>query len=97
TPRPSFQQLLEEPARIAAWFGHDVVDGAGDDEFAAAVAAFGAEVEDPVGGLDHLQIVLDDDHGVALVDELVEDFEELGDVVEVEAGGGLVEDVERAA
>src|SRR5690606_26818417 len=39
----------------------------------------------------------DDDHRVALLDELVEDLEQLRDVVEVEAGGGLVEDVEGAA
>ncbi len=35
--------------------------------------------------------------GVAEVGEAVEDFEELADVVEVEAGGGLVEQVEGAA
>ena len=31
-----------------------------------SLAALGAEVDDPVGGLDHVQVVLDDDHGVAL-------------------------------
>ena len=35
--------------------------------------------------------------GVAQVGEAVEDFEELAHVVEVEAGGGFVEEVERAA
>ena len=67
------------------------------DDFAAAVAAFGAEVDDPVGGLDDFEIVLDDDHRVALVDQLVQHFEQLRHVVEVQAGGRLVEDVERAA
>src|SRR3546814_5757959 len=58
------------------------------------VAAFRAQVDDPVGRLDDLQIVFDDDYRVALLDEGVEDFEELAHVLEVEAGGGLVEDVE---
>ena len=36
----------------------------GDDQ-AAARAALGAQVDDPVGGLDDVQVVLDDDDGVA--------------------------------
>jgi hypothetical protein len=31
------------------------------------IAALRAQVDDPVGGLDHVQVVLDDDHGVAVV------------------------------
>jgi hypothetical protein len=65
-------------------------------DLAAAVAAFGAEVDDPVGGLDDFEIVLDHHHGVALLDQLVQHLEQLRDVVEVQAGGRLVEDVERA-
>jgi len=41
--------------------------------------------------------VLDDQQGTAAVDELSECGEELGNIVEVQAGGGLVENVERAA
>ena len=61
-------------------------------DLAAAVAAFGAHVDDPVGGLDDFEVVLDHDHGVAGVGQLVQHLEQLGDVVEVQAGGGLVED-----
>ena len=32
---------------------------------AAGFAAFGAEINDPVGLLDHVHIVLDDQHGIA--------------------------------
>ncbi len=55
------------------------------------------EVDHPVGGLDDVEVVLDHDHGVAGVDQAVEHFEQLADVLEVEAGGGLVEDVEGLA
>ena len=47
-----------------------------------------------VGRLDHVEVVLDDDHGVPLVHQLRQDVEEPLDVGEVETGGGLVEDVE---
>ena len=70
--------------------------GPSRDDLAAAVAAFGAKVDHPVGGLDDVQIVLDHDHGVALLDQLVQHLQQLGDVVEVQAGGRLVQDVERA-
>ena len=43
------------------------------------------------------RVVLDHDDGVALFDQRVEDFEEFADVLEVEAGGRFVEDVERLA
>ncbi|MBN8999180.1 MAG: hypothetical protein J0H54_07235, partial [Rhizobiales bacterium] len=51
----------------------------------AAVAAFRAEIDDPVGRLDDLEIVLDHDHAVALVDQRMQHLEQLGDVVEVQA------------
>ena len=41
---------------------------AGRDDAAAAIAAFGTEVDDPVGGLDHVEVVLDHDDRVAVVD-----------------------------
>ena len=78
--------------------------GAGDefgralgDDAAAAFAAFGAEVDDPVGLFDDVEVVLDDEHGVAEIDEALENVEEFSNIVEMEAGGGLVKDVERAA
>src|ERR671930_319330 len=47
---------------------------------AALLAAFGPHVDDPVGGLDDVEIVLDHDDGVALVDQRLQHFEQLPDV-----------------
>ena len=47
-----------------------------------------------VGGGDDVGVVLDDEDGVAGVAELEDGSQELFDVAEVEAGGGLVEEVE---
>ena len=57
---------------------------------AAAVAAFGTEVDQPVAGTDHVQVVLDDDQRVPGLQQLAQRAHELGDVVEVQARGGLV-------
>lgn len=58
----------------------NVFGRAGCDDIAAVVAAFGAEVDDVVGGFDDVEVVFDDDDGVASVDEAVEGVEEFLDV-----------------
>ena len=82
--------------------GERILDGghllrrAGHDHLAPALAALGAEVDDPVGLLDHVEVVLDHEHGVARVDEPLQHLQQLLDVGEVQPGGRLVEDVERS-
>ena len=95
--RPRRSDVLEELAGIAPLLAHAVFGRAGEDDLAAAIAAFGPEVDDPVGGLDDFEIVLDDDDRVALVDQLMQHFEQLAHVVEMQAGGRLVEQIEGAA
>src|ERR1043166_2109672 len=75
----------------------DLFGRAGGDDAAALRAAFGAEVYDVVGALYHVEVVLDDDDGVAQRDEALQNVEQLVHVGEVEAGGRLVEDVDGAA
>src|SRR3954447_23430865 len=57
--------------------------------------ALGPHVDDAVGRLDHVEVVFDDHHRIPLVDEALEHLEQPLDVGEVQAGGRLVEDVER--
>ncbi len=75
----------------------DLLRGAGRDDLAPAVATLGAEVYHVVGGADHVQVVLDDDDGVAGVHESVQDGEELLHVGEVQPRRRLVEDVDGVA
>jgi len=65
-------------------------------DLTARVTAFGAEFDQPVAGADHVEVVLDQDDAVARVQQLAEGAHQLGDVVEVQAGGGLVEHEQRA-
>ena len=58
---------------------------------------FGPHIDDPVGVGDDVQVVLDDHHGVALVHQPLEHPEQLADVLEVQAGGRLIEDIDGPA
>src|ERR1700693_2702426 len=90
------QHRRQELARITPRCLDDVLRRAPGDDFAAAVAAFGAEVDYPVGGFYHLEIVLDYDHRVALRHQLVQHLQQFLHVVEMQARGRLIQDVERA-
>ena len=58
---------------------------------AAGLAALGAQVDDPVGRAHHVEVVLDDHQRMAGVEQLAQRAHQLGDVVEVQPGGRLVE------
>src|SRR5581483_2629890 len=63
----------------------------------AILAAFGAEVDDPIRVADHIQVVLDDDDRVAQVCKAVQHVEQFLDVVKVQAGSRLVQQVKSLA
>ena len=58
------QRQRQRHACVAAAH-HHLLGRTGGDNAAATVAAFGAEVDDPVGFCHHIQIVLDHDHRMA--------------------------------
>src|SRR5262249_13602284 len=89
-PRFARQYRRQELPSVTALRLHNVIRLAGCDDLAAAVATFGAEVDHPVGGLDHFQIVLDHDYRVAGLHQLVQHVEQLGHVVEMQTGGRLI-------
>ncbi|CAM5197758.1 hypothetical protein CDEN61S_01756 [Castellaniella denitrificans] len=86
----------QRPAGVRIRVAHQVVRRAFGDDAAALVAAFRPQVHDPVGGADHVQVVLDDQQRMAGGQQLAEGPHQAGDVVEVQAGGGLVEQQQAA-
>src|SRR6266446_6367554 len=52
------------------------------DDAPAAFTAFGAEINNPVSLFDHVEMVLNDEHGVAEIDEALQDVEKFSHVVE---------------
>ena len=75
---------------------HHLVRRAFGHHLAAGFAAFRAEVDQPIRRAHHVQVVLDDDQRVPRVQQLAEGAHQLGDVVEVQAGGRFVEQEQRA-
>ena len=73
--------------------GGDFFRGTGGDHLPAGVAPFGSQVDHVVGGLDYIQMVLDQQHRVTHVDQAVQRFEQALDIGQVQAGGRLVQDV----
>ncbi len=69
----------------------------GADDRSAGVAALGAEVDEPVGSADDVEVVLDHDQRMPRGDQLAEGGEQFRDVVEMQAGRGLIEQKQRAA
>lgn len=65
------------------------------NEITAFIAAFGTEVDDIVGTLDDIQIVLNHYQRMAPFYQGIEGMEQALDVVEVKTRGRLVEDEER--
>src|SRR6266481_3410344 len=72
-------------ASVGLFGAGDEFGGALGDDAAAAFAAFGTEVDNPIGLLDDVEVVLDDEHGVAKIDEALQDVEEFSNIVEMEA------------
>ena len=62
------------------------------DDQPAAAARFRAEIDDVVGALDHFEIVLDDEQRCCPARRAARRPHEQRDVVEVQAGGRLIED-----
>ncbi len=63
----NLQHLLQKlPGEAGLHLGY-LVGGALGDDLAAARAAARAQVDDPVGAFHHVQVVFNDNHGVAQV------------------------------
>ena len=88
---------LDEGGGVALAAGGHLLGRAGKHQCAAAASALGPHVDEVVGHLDDVEVVLDDDDRVALVDELLQHLQEHLYVVEVQPRGGLVEQVDGAA
>ena len=57
---------------------------------AAVLSATGSQIQDVIRALQNVQVVFNDHHGVALLQQCVEGLKQFGDVVHVQARGGFV-------
>ena len=63
----------------------------------AAATTFGADIYDPVSLFDYIHVVLNHNHGVALVNQTVEHPHKNTDILKMQAGGRLVKYVKSTA
>lgn len=91
---PRFPQHL---SRIRPLHLGDLLGRAFRHDFTAAVAAFGTEIDDPIGITNHVEVVFDDQDRIPSFDQTIEHVQQSLNVGEVEAGGGFIEDVHGAA
>ena len=71
--------------------------GPARDDLAASIPAFRPKIDDPIRRFHNFEIMLDHNDRVALIDQLMQHLQEFCDIVEVQSGGRLVENIERAA
>ena len=57
-------------------------------------SAFGTDVDDPVGRLDHIEIMLDHNHGITRFHKALQDLNQLLDVGKVQACCGFVQQIQ---
>src|SRR3984893_12608935 len=69
----------------------DLLRRANANDFAAIVSRFRSKIDDPIGGLNHFQIVLDHNERVTSIHESLENLEQHRDIVEMQTSGRLVE------
>src|SRR5579872_7298755 len=87
----------ESLPRVGLFGARDLLRRALRYDAAASFAALRPEINDPVGLLDDVEVMLDDEHGVTKRHEALKNVEELANIIEVKTRRGLVENVERAA
>src|SRR5271157_1133580 len=83
------------PARVRGRVFCYLLRRAGGDHVAARIPALRSQIDDPVRRLQDVEVVLDNQHARARLNQLAERGQQLVDVLKVQACGGLIEDEER--
>ena len=84
--------LLQETGGVGSRALDDFLWCAGADDVTAFLASFRTNVDDVVGTLDDIHVVLNDENRVTTLNEGVEGMQQTLNVVEMKSCGWLVED-----
>ena len=95
-PHLLLQQLFKELAGVGTRNFSNLLWGSFSDHGSTAASAFWTHVHDPVGSLDHVEVVLDDDHGVTRVHQALDHHHEFANIFKVQTSSWLIEDVNGA-
>ncbi len=89
---PCLCYSLKKAAGVAGLARGDLFGYSLGNDLPAFIPSFRPEIDDPIRAFDHVKVVFDDQHGMAGINEALKDFEQQADIVEVQAGGGFVEE-----
>ena len=78
---------------IGAFCLRDLFRGSCGNQLTAHVAAFRAQIDNVIRGLDHVQIMLDDNHGVACFDESLEHHEQALNISHMQSCSWFIKNV----
>ena len=91
------KQLAQKEPGVASFDGREMLGCARPQHLPSPGAALWSKVDEPVGRTNNIEIVLDDDHRVALVNQAIEHKQQLAHIFEVKAGRRFVEHVDASA
>ncbi len=63
---------MQEHTGIGVFLSGKIFGNAFEQDVPAFISSFGAQVDDPVGAFDHVEVVLNDDDAVTFGDECIE-------------------------
>src|ERR1039458_231816 len=87
---------LQSSQSFSIHYPRDLFGRALGHDAAAFFSAFGAQIDDPVGVADDVQVVFDDDDRVSEIRETVQHVEQLAHIVEVQSRGRLIQQIKKA-
>ena len=90
---PALQHFSQRASGVACRVCGDFFRRARYDDLSALLSSLWAQVDHVVGHLDHIRMVFDYHHGVALLDQLIEYAQQLLDVREMQSGCRLIEEI----
>lgn|SRR5579871_1845016 len=91
-----FKDAGEIFAGVRMRTARNLLGSAGGHDHAALGAAFGAEVDNPIGGLNDVKIVLDDDERSPALEKFAEGRKQFLNIVEMQARRGFIENIKDA-
>src|SRR5258706_896886 len=86
----------QESARVACGPCGDGFGRSLGDNVPAARATFGTKIDDPISGLNDIEVMLDHQKGVSGSAQLKQNLEQFCHVVEMQSSGWFIQDVRRA-
>ena len=89
------QNFFQKPAGIGIFNFHDFLRRAASDNVTAFITALRSQINDIVGRFNDIQVVFDDNHGIAEFDKPVENSQQFLNVIGMQSGRRLVQNVNR--